>query len=201
MKLFLAIFFSSMVIFSHSVHAETKEKNVEKPHNNKKYELVSGTDFISLGKNGDWESFFLKQENETICWISSTPEIVTNQKGDKVTPKKSKSVFITSIRPDHNVRNEISFHSNKKLNEDKRHIISVDKKTKFYLSAQGRWAWLKSSLEENRFVLSAQNGNNLFIRSFLNNGDSYDERYSLKGYTKAYQVALEHCAEYFEAKK
>ena len=161
--------------------------------NKSDYALVSGTDFVSLGKFRAWEAFFLQQGNEVLCWLSSKPVTQTGLSSDD-------SNLITSIRPTHNIRDEISFHAPHKLDQDKFVKVSIDNKVSFNLSSEGRWAWLKSSLDEGRFVLASQNGTVLNINATTDDGKIMTQKYSLSGYTLAYKTALDKCNDFFEPK-
>ena len=68
----------------------------------KNYSVVSGNDLVSLGKFSSWEAFFLSQDNEILCWVSSYPIDIK----DKNVPS---SYLMTSVRPMRNIRDEFSF--------------------------------------------------------------------------------------------
>ena len=139
--------------------------------------------------------FFLRQDNEILCWVSTYP---VSFKKDKEQKKKPASYLMTSVRPMRNIRDEFSFHIASNFSEDKKVNISIDKRVHYTLDPQGNWAWLRSPLDEGRMVVSSRNGNYL-TSSYYKEGseDKVTERFSLKGYTKAYETALEKCAPYF----
>jgi len=157
------------------------------------YKVVTGNDLISLGTFSDWEAFFLQQDNEILCWVSSYPDGLKED-----ADKAPSSYLMTTVRPMRKIRDEFSFHIPLDFAEGKKVKISVDDKVHYNLDTQGRWAWLRSSLAEERMVISARNGNFL-TASYYKEGEekALRERFSLSGFTDAYAAAVKKCAPYF----
>lgn len=184
MKKIIAFILLSFFSLSSLSAADEKAKN---------YKVVAGNDLISLGVFSDWEAFFLQQDNEILCWVSSYPT-----RFEKGADKAPSSYLMTTVRPMRKIRDEFSFHIPSDFAEGKKVKISVDNKVNYNLDTQGRWAWLRSSLSEERMVISARNGNFLTASYYQEGEDKiFKERFSLSGFTKAYAEAVKKCAPYF----
>jgi len=190
-KIIAVTLFTLLPSMSYSAPDSTPEEESQN------YKVVAGNDLMSLGKFSDWEAFFLQQDNEILCWVSSYP-IKFKQKKHK--DKEKSSYLMTTVRPMRKIRDEFSFHIPTDFEDGKKVKISVDGKAHYSLDTQGRWAWLRSSLDEERMVISSRNGN--FLNASYYKEDhkkATRERFSLSGFTKAYETAVEKCAPYFYA--
>ena len=181
------------VMIGHVVFAQDipQTQKIEKKQAIHRSEHSIETDFSSLGVFRFWEAFVMQKENETICWISSKP---------KKTLLKTESLLITSIYPMRRVRDEVSYHSGDILKTDKNVKAIIDERVTFYLQPEENWAWMKSTLDEGRFVLASQHGRSLTLKTVVETGKDNMETYSLQGYTDAYNAALKKCAELFHKK-
>jgi hypothetical protein len=79
--------------------------------------------------------------------------------------------------------------------------MSVDNHIRFNLHSEGKWAWLKSSIDEGRFTLVAQKGNWLRLSGKDTHDKPFKETYSLGGFTAAYKAIFNECSKYMDKKK
>jgi hypothetical protein len=105
-----------------------------------------------------------------------------------------------SIRLENKDRDEFSYHSHHNLEEQSKVRLTIDNMVGFDLLPQGHWAWLKSSIDESRFVLAAQKGTSLVLGGKTTKDKIFKESYSLSGFTAAYKVAFDACQSELEKK-
>ena len=105
-----------------------------------------------------------------------------------------------SIRLENKERDEFSYHSEHNLEPETKLNMTIDKVVGFKLLPQGHWAWLKSSIDESRFVLAAQKGTNLLLSGKTTKDKAFKETYSLSGFTAAYKAAFDACHKSLEKK-
>ncbi|MEM6602424.1 MAG: invasion associated locus B family protein [Pseudomonadota bacterium] len=184
---FLIIFFLSLPLFAQ----ETEDKAATDKDKKTETQTASESDYTSLGVFHDWEAFFLEQDNEVLCWISSKGIYNNNEETAK------QPIILTSMRPLQNIRDEISFFAGDTLDEKQKVKVNIDKKVFFELSPEGEWAWLRSKLNEGRFVVASRHGNILTTHFTNGSGKALKASFSLKGYTAAFEKTVEKCADFF----
>jgi hypothetical protein len=156
--------------------------------------------FQALGSFKSWEAFSMITLDEVVCWISSENTSVPKDNTDKKSKIKKPSSLMLSIRLENKERDEFSYHSEYNLEPETKLNMTIDKVVGFKLLPQGHWAWLKSSIDESRFVLAAQKGTNLVLSGKTTKDKAFKETYSLSGFTAAYKVAFDACHQSLEKK-
>jgi hypothetical protein len=169
-----------------SVPAQLPDKNLPKDNH---LDIKNIHDFESLGVFKSWEAFAMITPDEAVCWISSAN--LEAQKRDKT--KKTSSIML-SIRLENQERDEFSYHSLYNLDPDEKLNMTIDNVVGFKLLPQEHWAWLKSSIDESRFVLASQKGTTLVLLGKTTHDKKFKETYSLSGFTVAYKTAFEACS-------
>lgn len=155
-------------------------------------------DFTSLGHFRDWEAFSMLTQDEMVCWVS-TSDMNHKQNQEKTAAKFLKpSALMVAIRFENNNRNEFSYHSKFELDNHKPLRMMIDNAVGFQLSPQAHWAWLKSAVNESRFILAAEKGLYVKILGKTVDDKKISEKYSLIGFTKAYEKAFEVCKSEFQ---
>jgi hypothetical protein len=79
--------------------------------------------------------------------------------------------------------------------------MTIDNVVGFKLSPQEHWAWLKSSIDESRFVLAAKKGTQLVLSGKTTHDKKFRETYSLSGFTTAYKSAFDACSKEIQVEK
>ncbi len=156
--------------------------------------------FESLGVFKEWEAFAMITQDEAVCWIASAHlEAKKDEKDDKA--QKKTSSIILSIRLDNKERDEFSYHSVHHLEPEEKLNMTIDNVVGFKLSPQEHWAWLKSSIDESRFVLAAKKGTQLVLTGKTTHDKKFRETYSLSGFTTAYKSAFDACSKAIQVEK
>jgi hypothetical protein len=153
--------------------------------------------FESLGIFKEWEAFAMITQDEAVCWVASSNREA--KKDDKVNEKTSS--IILSIRLDNQERDEFSYHSVHHLEPEEKLNMTIDNVVGFKLSPQEHWAWLKSSIDESRFVLAAKKGTQLVLSGKTTHDKRFRETYSLSGFTTAYKSAFDACSKAIQVEK
>ena len=173
----------------------TPPKDTEQPQQKDKIDTKIIHDFDSLGRSQEWEAFAMITPDETVCWISST-----NLEAKKNDTSQKTSSLMLSIRFENQNRDEFSYHSQHNLIPEEKLNITIDNVVDFKLLPQEHWGWLKSSIDESRFVLAAQKGTRLMLSGKTTRDKKFQETYSLSGFTTAYKLAFNACDEAIQKK-
>lgn len=178
-----------VLLMGSGLFAETKQESDKGTSQQESQKQIQ--DFTSLGHFNEWEAFSMITKDEMVCWISTT---ALPSKSEKETETDKKlSALMVSIRLENQVRDEFSYRSQHQLDEDKPLKMVIDKVVNFKLFPQSQWAWLKSSIDESRLILSAQKGLKVYISGKTIDDEEIFEKYSLMGFTAAYKAAFDQC--------
>lgn len=174
---------------------KTQNNPKDNPNNNNHLDTKKIHNFESLGIFKAWEAFAMITQDEAVCWVASSN--LEAKKADKA-DKKTSSIIL-SIRLDTQERDEFSYHSVHHLEPEEKLNMTIDNLVGFKLSPQEHWAWLKSSIDESRFVLAAKKGTQLVLSGKTTHDKKFKETYSLSGFTNAYKTAFDACSKEIQA--
>ena len=142
----------------------------------------------SIGKFKDWESFFLSQEGNKICFAQSIPVIRAPKK-----LKREPSRLFVSFRPSENIKNEISVTNGYEF-KPKAPVAAKSGKKTYDLFSKGKFAWVVDSNDEAKLITTMKKASRLMIIGNTNKGDETTDHYSMMGFTKAYNTAKKSCS-------
>ena len=142
----------------------------------------------STGKFKDWESFVLLQEGNKICFAQSIPVIRAPKK-----LKRDPSRLFVSIRPDENIKNEVSVTNGYDF-KLKAPITAKSGKKSYDLFSKGRFAWVVDNKDEAKLINTMKKASRLMIVGNTDKGDQTTDHYSMMGFTKAYNTAKKSCS-------
>jgi hypothetical protein len=204
---FLTVIFISITPFftknasAEQNHTEQKKESSVAIKKNINPNLKQVNGFENLGTFKSWEAFSMITLDEVVCWISADNVKSSKDTTDNPSKDKKSSSLMLSIRLENKERDEFSYHSQYNLEAETKLNMVIDKVVGFKLSPQGHWAWLKSTIDESRFVLAAQKGTNLVLSGKTTKDKPFTETYSLSGFTAAYKTAFDACQKELEKNK
>jgi len=204
------ILIACQTAFAQETKTQSTLKKVDKQvssENNKRIASTKKIDsFIPLGTFKAWEAFSMISKQETVCWVTAK-SLQYQSKLQKTSDGKIKednknhpSALMVSIRLEKKERDELAYHSIEDIDEDKPLKIVIDGIVPFNLTPQEEWAWLASSIDESRFILTAKKGLKVKITGKNIHNKAINETYSLLGFTDAYNLAFQTCKEAFDKK-
>jgi invasion protein IalB len=164
--------------------------------------LISGLVFMSLCSSAsaqqldniykDWSVFTLRQRGEKICYIASAPV----KKSGNYKKRGEPYLIVThrSAKVD-----EVSTSAGYPFKTDGKITVRIDNKDSFDMFTSTEVtdvAWARDTTQDAKIVEAMKDANNVTIRG-NSQVDTYSEdRYSLAGFTQAYQRMKALCGRY-----
>ncbi len=131
----------------------------------------------------DWSVFTLKQKGEKICYIASAP---AKKSGNY---KKRGEPYLIITHRSKNV-DEVSTSSGYPYKTESKVTARVDTKNTFEMFTSTEVpdvAWARDTTQDEKIVTAMKDGNTVTIRGNSQSGTYSEDRYSLAGFTQAYQ--------------
>ena len=141
-----------------------------------------------VGKFKDWESFFLTQEENKICYAQSITVVRAPKKF-----KRDPSRLFVSFRPTENIKNEISVTNGYEF-QPKAPVTAKSGKKAYDLFSKGRFAWVVDNKDEIKLITTMKKASRLMIIGNSDKGNQTTDHYSMMGFTKAYSTAKKSCS-------
>ena len=140
-----------------------------------------------VSTHGDWSVYSFNDNGGDVCFMSSQPK---SKKGNY---KKRGEVFIFITRWSNNKdKNVVSISNGYTFKKGSTAVVSVDDK-KYNLFTQNEMAWTKDQATDNALTDGIKRGSSLKVQGFSKYGTETNDRYSLKGTTKAYESLVKAC--------
>ena len=138
-----------------------------------------------IGVYRDWTAVTVKKGTKRTCMIWSQPKKSQGFKGRR----GDVFVFVTHL-PQEKRLNRVSFESGFKLGADLE--VNVDE-SHFALSAAGTGAWTRSVDDDLALISAMRAGRTMTVEGKTREGGVVKDRYSLYGFTAAYQAINAAC--------
>lgn len=141
-----------------------------------------------LGQFGDWLAYMDKNGTQTVCYMASTP------KKDEGKYKIRGDIYaVVAHRPaekSFDVFNLVAGYTYQKGAKVK---ITIEKQTftNFYTDKDA--AWTLSEKDDKALIAAMKKGNSMVVEGTSSRGTKTKDTYSLKGFSKAYQVISKQC--------
>lgn len=150
---------------------------------------VSAQQGTILGSYRDWDALVLNRPNgEKICYMISIPktkEPANVTHGD---------VYITiTHRPRRKVKDEVNFvvAYDLKTGSEAQGTISA---SRFAMFTEGKGAWNYDQEQDSKMVDAMKRGNTLVMSATSERGTNTNYRFSLAGFTAAYNAITAECS-------
>ncbi len=139
----------------------------------------------SLGNFRDWTFFTVQVENQTTCFITTTSkERVPNQTQD--------AHLVVSRRARDRVRHEVNMISGFTHRPESRVNVTIDGQVFDFFTEKDN-AWSPSEAVDDELVLAMRRGVNLMTESRDAQNAVIRDRFSLLGFTAAYEAMDRRC--------
>jgi len=142
-----------------------------------------------LGSFRDWDAVLIERDNgEKHCMMISTP------KDQQPTNVNHGEVYMTVVhRPRRQIRDQINFVTSYDLKVGSEATATISS-TRYTMFVEGRDAWHYTQEDDTRMVGSMKRGNTLVMRATSARGTNTTYRFSLTGFTAAYNAISAACA-------
>jgi hypothetical protein len=141
-----------------------------------------------IGKYKDWESMVVTEATGKVCFAQSSP-IYQSPPSNK---NRDAKLFI-AFRPGEKIINEVSVTAGYEFNSNTVIAQSGKNKFKFDIKEQG-FAWITDTKVEFKMIKRMKKGSRIMITGYNQNGSQTIDRYSLLGFTKAYNATKKACS-------
>ncbi len=144
-----------------------------------------------LGSYRDWDALTTTEsDGSKTCYMISSP------KRSEVSRRGARrgDIYMTvTHRPKFGVTGEVSAVMGYPLKVGSDVRIEVDGKSRFNLFTEGNAAWAYDARDDGRIVTAMKRGNALIVRGTSTRGTNTTDRYSLSGFTAAYNAITSAC--------
>ena len=149
---------------------------------------LSAEEIKKIGKYKDWESIVVTSDSGKICFAQSLP-VYQSPPSNK---NRDAKLFI-SFWPSEKTIDEISVTAGYEFSSNSVTAQSGKNKFKFDIKEQG-FAWIADTKVEFRMISRMKKGSRIMITGYNQNGSQTIDRYSLLGFTKAYNATKKACS-------
>lgn len=141
-----------------------------------------------VGSYRDWDAFTVESESgEKVCYIISVPKD-TNPKN-----VRRGDIYVTvSHKPHLRIKDEVNIIVGYPFRPDSSATASVGS-SRFSFFTEGDGAWLPTPREDATVVEAMKRGTTMIVRGTSSRGTNTRDRYSLMGFTAAYNAMTRAC--------
>jgi len=144
-----------------------------------------------VGSFNDWDAFTLRQENgNRVCYMVSVPK---SWKASREDARRGDIYITVTHRPAAEVRDQVNVVVGYPLRQNSEVTATVDNQTSFELFTQGDGAWLYTAEQDRKMVQAMRRGISLVVEGTSTRGTDTTDRYSLMGFTAAYNAISKAC--------
>ncbi|RMF13869.1 MAG: hypothetical protein D6757_07330 [Alphaproteobacteria bacterium] len=144
-----------------------------------------------IGGYRDWDAFTLKErDGSTICYMVSTPK---SWRASRKGVRRGRIYVTVTHRPRAKIRDQVNFVMGYPLKPGSEVVVRVDGKRRFKLFTEGDGAWTYSEKDDQALVAAMKRGLKMTAAGVSTRGTRTTDRYSLKGFTAAYNAISKAC--------
>ncbi|HEU0223686.1 MAG TPA: invasion associated locus B family protein [Paracoccaceae bacterium] len=155
---------------------------------------LAATAETRVDAKADW-SVFKAASGAKECWIVSAPTSwIGKRSGRDVTKDVARGdiLFMVSVRPGENVKNEISYNAGYPFKKDGTVNVKIGSGS-FELFTEGEWGWTRSPDHDDEVVAAMKKGAVAIVTGQSQRGTETIDTFSLKGFTAALEAAQDLC--------
>lgn len=142
----------------------------------------------SLGEFGDWQAKTVPQQGVTLCYISSTP----SKQSPAFAGRGSTGLLVTHA--EHGAaRDQVSVALGFVPRKGTAVSLKIGKHSFTLQRIQGERAWSSSDAQDRQIVAAMKKADTLLIRATTAKGRTGEDRYSLSGFSAAYDKIADAC--------
>jgi invasion protein IalB len=142
----------------------------------------------ALGEFNDWQAKTLSQQGVTLCYISSSP----SDEGPAFTGRSTTGLLVTHAK-NGVARDQVSVALGFAPRHGTAVSLKIGKRSFTLQKVQGERAWSSSDAQDRQIVAAMKKADSLILRATTANGRTGEDRYSLSGFSAAYDKIAEAC--------
>jgi invasion protein IalB len=134
-----------------------------------------------------------EDKNPTECWVVSEPKETVNTRNGRVVAVKRGDIFLMAFfRPAEKIKGQLAFTGGYPFAKGSTVSLDIDG-ADFDLFTEGEWAWAKSATDDRNIVTALKLGSNAILTARSSRGTVTKDKFSLAGFTAAFEDAEKRC--------
>jgi hypothetical protein len=142
----------------------------------------------SLGEFGDWQAKTVAQQGLTLCYVSSSP----TSNSPVFAGRGSTGLLVTHAK-DGAARDQVSVALGFTPRKGTAVSLRIGKRSFSLQKIQGDRAWSSSDAQDRQIVAAMKRADSLLLRATNTKGRTGEDRYSLSGFSAAYNKTADAC--------
>jgi len=143
-----------------------------------------------LGSYRDWDAFVYGSGAKRTCHMISVPKSST---ASKKNARRGDIYVMVSHRPEYGVVSEVNAVLGYPVRQGSSAVVRVDGRNKMEFFTEGTGAWAYDPKDDAKMVVLMKRGSGLTVSATSQRGTNTSDRYSLSGFTAAYNAITKAC--------
>lgn len=143
-----------------------------------------------LGSYRDWDAFVYGTGPSRTCHIISVPK---SWSASKKNVRRGDIYVMVSHKPEYAILGEVSAVMGYPVRQGSEATVTVDGRNRMKFFTEGSTAWAYDPKDDTRMVANMKRGNGMVISATSQRGTTTTDRYSLSGFTAAYNAITKAC--------
>jgi hypothetical protein len=142
----------------------------------------------SLGEFGDWQAKTVSQQGLTLCYVSSSPT-----RNSPVFAGRGSTGLLVTHAQNGTARDQVSVALGFTPRKGTAVSLRIGKRSFSLQKIQGDRAWSSSDAQDRQIVAAMKRADSLLVRATNVKGRTGEDRYSLSGFSAAYNKTADAC--------
>lgn len=143
-----------------------------------------------LGSYRDWDAFVYGTGSKRTCHMISVPKSSTASRRNA---RRGDIYIMVSHRPEYGVVGEVNAVMGYPVRQGSTAKLHVDGRKRFEYFTEGSGAWAYDPKDDTETVAAMKRGNSMVVSATSQRGTNTTDRYSLSGFTAAYNAITRAC--------
>ena len=143
-----------------------------------------------LGSYRDWEAFVYGTGAKRTCHMISVPK---SWKASKKKVNRGKIYAMVSHRPEYGITGEVNMVMGYPVRQGSDAIVRIDGRKRLEFFTEGDSAWAYDPKDDAAAILAMKRGSGLTVAATSQRGTNTTDKYSLSGFTAAYNAITKDC--------
>jgi len=143
-----------------------------------------------LGSFRDWDAFVYGAGSSRTCHMISVPK---SWSASKKNVSRGDIYVMISHKPQYSITGEVNAVMGYPIRQGSEATVVVDGRNRNKLFTEGNAAWAYDPKDDAKMVANMKRGNSMVITATSQRGTKTTDRYSLSGFTAAYNAITKAC--------
>lgn len=149
---------------------------------------AAGIGSTTLGSFGDWQAKTMPQQGVKLCYVSSTP-----QNDSPAFAARGATALLVTHAEKGAARDQVSVILGFEPRKGTAVSLKIGKRSFTLQKIAGDRAWSSSDAQDRQIVAAMKKNDSLSLRATTAKGRTGEDRYSLSGFTAAYDKITDAC--------